>query len=171
MHPLKALLASAALFLAPLAHAGEREFRAFFNDFEGRWQGRGQKTELQANGSRKTIDYTVKWDTDSGFDDTWDTQAESRTESGTTSFSNTRFRIDGDNLYISSNSPNDPAEILENTETALSWRSYRTDWVLRRTFVFVYKIEFTSRSEATYTETVTFNGKTIESQAAALKRR
>lgn len=171
MRQMKVLFVLAALLVTPLAQAGEREFRIFFNDLEGRWQGRGQKSELQADGSRTTVEYTLKWDTDSGFDDTWQTDTECRTDAGTTSYTNTRFRIVNDNLFISSHSANDPAEILENTETALSWRSYRTDWVMRRTFVFVYKIEFTSRSEATYTETVTFNGKTIESQSAVLKRR
>jgi hypothetical protein len=168
---LKTVFITAALLTSGLAHAGEREFRVFFNELEGRWQGRGQKIELLTDGSRKTTDYSLEWDTDSGFDDTWQTQTECKTEGGTTSFSDIRFRIVDDSLFISSHSPNDPAEILENTETALSWRSYRTDWALRRTFVFVYKIEFRSRTRASYSETVTFNGKTIESQSATLKRR
>jgi hypothetical protein len=81
------------------------------------------------------------------------------------------FLVDGDNLYISTSSPNDPAEILASSPNTLVWRSYRTDWVLRRTFVFTTRLELTSSRDLTFEEKVTFNGREIESQAATLRRR
>jgi|GEM_PF-3380683 len=154
-----------------LAAAGERDFLSFFESFEGSWRGNGSKTVLQGDGTQRETPYQVELETDDTGRDQWTTSGEFRTRDGITSYSRADFRVAGDNLYISTSGPNDPAEILQSSPRALVWRSYRTDWVLRRTFVFTTRLELTSHRDLAFEETVTFNGRRIESQTATLRRR
>ena len=153
------------------ALAGEKDFLNFFESFEGSWRGNGAKIVLQADGPERETAHQLELETDDTRRDQWTTSGEFRTRDGIISYSRVEFRVAGDNLYISTSSPNDPAEILQSSPRALVWRSYRTDWLLRRTFVFITRLELTSNRDLAFEETVTFNGRRIESQTATLRRR
>ena len=162
---------SLVLVSVQAAAAGERDFLNFFDSFEGSWRGNGSKIVLQGDGTERETAYQLELETDDTGRDQWTTNGEFRTRDGIISYSRVDFRVAGDDLYISTSGPNDPAEILQSSPRALVWRSYRTDWMLRRTFVFTTRLELTSNRDLTFEETVTFNGRRIESQTAILRRR
>ncbi len=172
MRKLKNWFSLVALFAlsGSLAQAGGKELKAFFDGFEGRWDGRGARQALLSEGKFETIPYRMEMDNDSSGRDLWTTQAEFTTESGIHSYADLQFRVEGDLLYISSVSPIDPVEVLESSSTKLSWRSYRTDWILRRTFVTTTTFELSSKRELRFEEQVTLNGALVQADSARLKR-
>jgi hypothetical protein len=159
-----------AALLCGNAMAGQNELVSFFDALEGRWDGDGVRQVLQADGKMQPVPYEVEFDHDDTGRDEWRLDAEFKTKTGTTSFANVYFRINGDALYISTVSPIDPAEILENTPRKLTWRSYRTDWVLRRTYVTVTTFELTPGNQLKYDERVTLNGVTLQTETATLRK-
>jgi len=160
------------LIVMPFATwAGEKEFRSFFEEMEGTWRGKGARQALQADGKMQTVPYTVEFDHRNGSKNEWRTDAEFRTDSGTYTYGNVHYRLNGDALYISTVSPIDPAEILDNTDTKLTWKSYRTDWILRRTYITTTTLERVTPRQLKFSETITLNGVLLQSEAAELKLR
>lgn len=128
----------AAMAMAPAAQAAGNSMRTYLESIEQNWQGSGENSQSQPNGSRLVTPYDLEVAVHYLGGDNWEVHNTRRLPNGYVEFNRFQFGVRGDRLQVGPNFPNEWVELVETTDTSLVYRAYRFDprWgnTLRYTF-------------------------------------